>query len=224
MNKFIEEHGLITIIRNIELVQIPNVVNALYDGGARVVEVAFNPSDPNTIEKTTAIIRRINEVMGDKLMVGAGTVISEEFLNAAFDAKEKFIFSPNTDIEIIKKTKEWGMISIPGALTPSEIMKAYNAGADLIKLFPITKNEIDYVINVTRPLSHIPFICVGGTNIDTIELFIKAGAKGVGTGISILKPELIDTNNYSEIAKLTKQHLEKIAEARKGDNQWRWHG
>ena len=98
-------------------------------------------------------------------------------------------------------------------------MNAYNAGADLIKLFPITKNEIDYVINVTRPLSHIPFICVGGTNIDTIELFIKAGAKGVGTGISILKPELIDTNNYSEIAKLTKQHLEKIAEARKGDNQ-----
>ena len=91
MNKFIEEHGLITIIRNIELVQIPNVVNALYDGGARVVEVAFNPSDPNTIEKTTAIIRRINEVMGDKLMVGAGTVISEEFLNAAFEAKAKFI-------------------------------------------------------------------------------------------------------------------------------------
>lgn len=216
MNKFIEEHGLITIIRNVDLEQIPDVVKALYDGGARIVEVAFNPSDPDTIEKTTATITKIYEVMGDKMMVGAGTVISNDFLNAAFEANAKFIFSPNTDIEIIKRTKELGMISIPGALTPSEMMNAYNAGADLIKLFPITKNEIDYVINITRPLSHIPFICVGGTNIDTIELFIKAGAKGVGTGISILKPELLETNNYVEITVLTKQHLEKISEARKG--------
>lgn len=217
MNKFIVEHGLITIIRGVQLEQIPDVTKALYDGGARVIEVAFNPSDPNTIEKTTAIIEKIYETVDEKIMVGAGTVVSNEFVHAAYNAGAKFIFSPNTDIEIVKETKKLGMISIPGAVTPSEIMNAYNAGADLIKLFPITKNEIDYVINITRPLSHIPFICVGGTNLDTIELFIKAGAKGVGTGVSILKPELLSTNNYSEITALTKQHLEKIADARKGE-------
>ena len=202
MNKFIEQHGLIVILRGIDIEKIPEVSKALYKGGARVVEVAFNPSDPDTIKKTTVIIKKIYETMGDKLMVGAGTVISKKFL-------------PHTDVEIIKKTKKLGLVSIPGALTPSEVMTAYNAGADLIKLFPITKDDIDYVIGITRPLSHIPFICVGGTNPDTIEFFIQSGAKGVGTGISILKQELIDNDNYDEITRLTKLHLEKIEQARK---------
>lgn len=210
MNKFIENHGLIVIMRGVDIEKVPQIANALYEGGARVVEVAFNPSDSDTINKTTAIIKKIYETCGDKLMVGAGTVISTEYVEAAYKAGAKFIFSPNTDVEVIKKTKELGLISIPGALTPSEVMTAYNSGADLIKLFPITKDDIDYVIGITRPLSHIPFICVGGTNLDTIELFMKAGAKGVGTGISILKQDLIDNDNYQEITSLTKQHLEKI--------------
>ena len=214
MNNYIAKHGLIVIFRGVELEKIPAVSKALYEGGARVVEVEFNPSDPDTIEKTTAIINKIHETMKDKLMVGAGTVVSEAFLDAAYKAGAKFIFSPNTDVNVIKKTKELGLVSIPGALTPSEIMSAYNAGADLIKLFPITKDEIGYVKNITRPLSHVPFICVGGTNTDTIQLFIEAGAVGVGTGISILKPELIENGDYTEITRLTKQHLDEINKAR----------
>ncbi|MBE7092920.1 MAG: bifunctional 4-hydroxy-2-oxoglutarate aldolase/2-dehydro-3-deoxy-phosphogluconate aldolase [Clostridiales bacterium] len=214
MSNFIIEHGLIVIFRGVELEKIPAVAQALYDGGARIVEVAFNPSDKDTVAKTTAIIKKIYETMGDKLMVGAGTVISTEFVDAAAQAGAKFIFSPNTDTEVIKRTKELGLVSIPGAFTPSEVMTAYNTGADIIKMFPITKDDIGYLINITRPLSHVPFICVGGTNPDTIEDFIKAGAKGVGTGISILKPELINNDDYAEITNLTKLHLDKIKEAR----------
>ena len=214
MNKFIEDHGLIVIFRGVGIDKIEDTVKAVYDGGARVVEVAFNPSDPDTVSKTTAIIKKIREVLGDKIMVGAGTVISTEFVNAAYEAGAKFIFSPNTDVEVIKLTKKLGLVSIPGSLTPSEMMTAYQAGADLIKLFPITKNDVDYVVGITRPLSHIPFLCVGGTNLDTIECFIKAGAKGVGTGISILKPELIQSGDFKEITRLTQLHLEKIKQAR----------
>lgn len=214
MNNIIKEHGLIVIFRGIELEKIPYVAKALYEGGARVVEVAFNPSEPDTIEKTTAIIKKNYETMGDKLLVGAGTVVGEEFAVAAYKAGAKFIFSPNVDTEIIKLTKKLGLISIPGAYTPSEIMTAYNAGADIIKLFPITVNDIPYVVNITRPLSHIPFICVGGTNENTIKDFIKVGAIGVGTGISILKPELIEKEDYKEITRLTKIHLEEIRKAR----------
>ena len=214
MNKFIEDHGLIVIFRGVDIDKIEDTVKAVYDGGARVVEVAFNPSDPDTINKTTAIIKKIREVLGEKIMVGAGTVISTEFVNAAYEAGAKFIFSPNTDVEVIKLTKKLGLVSIPGSLTPSEMMTAYQAGADLIKLFPITKNDLDYVVGITRPLSHIPFLCVGGTNLDTIECFIKAGAKGVGTGISILKPELIQSGDFKEITRLTQLHLEKIKQAR----------
>ena len=215
MNNLILNHGLIVILRGIELEKIPAVCNALYDGDARIVEVAFNPSDDDTINKTTAIIKRIYETMGNKLMVGAGTVISKEFADAAYNAGAKFIFSPNTDVEVIKHTKKLGLVSIPGAFTPSEVMTAYNAGADIIKMFPITKDDIGYLVNIMRPLSHITFICVGGTNPDTIEAFIKAGANGVGTGISILKPELIVNDDYAEITRLTRIHLEKIKDARK---------
>ena len=214
MSNFIVEHGLIVIFRGVDIEKIPSTAKALYDGGARIVEVAFNPSDENTIANTTAIIEKIYETMGDKLMVGAGTVIKKEFVDAAYKAGAKFIFSPNTDTKIIKYTKKLGLISISGAFTHSEVMDAYNAGADLIKIFPITKDDIGYLVNITRPLSHIPFICVGGTNPDTIECFMKAGAKGVGTGISILKPELLKTENYAEITRLTKLHLDKIAEVR----------
>ncbi|MBQ4153942.1 MAG: bifunctional 4-hydroxy-2-oxoglutarate aldolase/2-dehydro-3-deoxy-phosphogluconate aldolase [Clostridia bacterium] len=216
MSNIIEDHGLIVIFRGVALDKIPAVTKALIKGGAKVVEVAFNPSDPNTIKNTTDIIKKVIETAGDKLMVGAGTVISKEYVEAAYKAGAKFIFSPNTDTEIILYTKAFGLISIPGAFTPSEVMTAYKAGADIIKMFPITVDDIGYLVNITRPLSHIPFICVGGTNPDTIEAFIKAGAKGVGTGISILKPELIENGDYEEITRLTKLHIEKINKARGG--------
>ncbi|MBQ4155475.1 MAG: bifunctional 4-hydroxy-2-oxoglutarate aldolase/2-dehydro-3-deoxy-phosphogluconate aldolase [Clostridia bacterium] len=214
MKKIIEDSGLIVIFRGVDKVKAPKIANALYNAGVKVVEIAFNPSDENTIETTTGIIKAIIDEMGEKLVVGAGTVISTEFVQAAYEAGAKFIFSPNTDVEVIKKTKELGLTSIPGSLTPSEMMTAYNAGADLIKLFPITKDDVDYVKGIARPLSHIPYICVGGTNLDTIECFIKAGAKGVATGISILKPELIENEDYAEMGRLAKLHLEKIKEAR----------
>ncbi len=214
MNNLIKEHGLIVIFRGVPLHKMEACARALYDGGARVIEIAFNPSHKDTIAHTTALIRRVVETMGNKLMVGAGTVISPQYAVAACKAGAQFLFSPNTNVEVIKLTKQLGLVSVPGAFTPSEVMDAYDAGADLIKLFPITKNDIDYVVGITRPLSHIPFICVGGVNEDTIGPFIKAGAVGVGTGISILKPELIETEDYQEITRLTKLHLEKINEAK----------
>ena len=216
MNKadIIEKEGLIVIFRGVPLNKIERTVNALYDGGVRIIEIAFNPSDKNTIGTTCGLIKEARRVMGDKMMIGAGTVICEEYVVAAYNAGVDFIFSPDTDVDVIKLTKKLGLISIPGALTPSECKTAYKNGADIIKLFPATEDTVDYIINITRPLSHIPFICVGGTDINTVSSFIKAGAKGVGTGISILKPELIESDNYAEITNLAKRHIAKIKEAR----------
>lgn len=212
--KIIEKEGLIVIFRGVPLEKIEKTVKALYDGGVRIIEIAFNPSDSDTVNKTTALIKEARRVMGDKILIGAGTVVKEEFVVAAHDAGVDFIFSPDTDVDIIKLTKKLGLVSIPGALTPTECKTAYKNGADIIKLFPASINDIDYIKGITRPLSHIPFICVGGTNENTIEAFIKAGAKGVGTGISILKPELIEKEDYAEISRLAKVHLEKIKSAR----------
>lgn len=216
MNKahVIEKEGLIVIFRGVELCKMEKTLNALYDGGVRIIEIAFNPSDSETLTKTTDLIKEARSVMGEKMLIGAGTVICEEYVVAAYEAGVDFIFSPDTDFDVIRLTKKLGMVSIPGALTPTECKTAYKNGADIIKLFPATINDIDYITGITRPLSHIPFICVGGTNENTIEAFIKAGAKGVGTGISILKPELIEKGDYAEITRLAKLHIDKIKSSR----------
>ncbi len=212
--EIIEQEGLIVIFRGVEFGKMENTLKALYEGGVRIIEIAFNPSDSQTIQKTYALIKEARRVMGDKMLIGAGTVICEEYVVAAYEAGSDFIFSPDTDLDVIRLTKKLGMVSIPGALTPTECKTAYQNGADIIKLFPATINDIDYITGITRPLSHIPFICVGGTNENTIEAFIKAGAKAVGTGISILKPELVENGNYAEITALAKLHIDKIKEAR----------
>ena len=117
--------------------------------------------------------------------------------------------------DIIRLTKKLGLISIPGALTPTEAMTAYRAGADIVKLFPITKDDLGYLVNITRPLSHIPFLCTGGVNPDTVGSFFTAGACAVGTGISILKPDLIAAKNYEAITRLAAIHVEKVQAAKK---------
>ncbi len=204
----IEKEKLIVIFRGVKKEQMPELLPALYRGGIRIIEIAFNHSDPNTAEKTCELIKCAKEIMGDKMFVGAGTVINEGLVAKAYEAGAQFIFSPNVKKEVIKLTKQLGMLSIPGAYTPTECVDAYDAGADVIKLFPITEKDVGYVVNITRPLSHIPFICVGGVDAQKIPLYMNAGAIGVGTGISILKPELLETENWDEIEKLAREHID----------------
>lgn len=213
--EYIKEQGLIVIFRGVDNALIPDLVRAIYEGGARIVETTFDPSDPDTVENTAEVIRTIYKTMGDKMLVGAGTVIDETYAVAAKEAGAKFLLSPDTNPDIIRLTKKLGLISIPGALTPTEAMTAYRAGADIVKLFPITKDDIGYLVNITRPLSHIPFLCTGGVNPDTIGSFFTAGACAVGTGISILKPDLIAAKNYEEITRLAAIHVEKVQAAKK---------
>lgn len=212
MNKRIDEQKLIIILRGIAKEKIPKIVKALYDGGARIIEVTFDQKDENTLADTAEKIRLMKSV-GEDLLVGAGTVLTVPQVEAARAAGAEFIISPNTDVSVIKRTKELGMLSIPGAFTPTEIMTAYNAGADYVKLFPITKEDIGYLKNITAPISHVPLICTGGVNPDTVELFLNNGAVALGTGASILKKELIESENYAEITRLTKLHFDKIKEA-----------
>ncbi len=211
----IEQEKLIVILRGVKKEQLPQLLPALYDGGVRLIEIAFNHSDPNTVDTTCALIREAKRVMGDRMYVGAGTVLNAWLVAKAHEAGAQFIFSPNTKKEVIQLTKQLGMLSIPGAYTPTECVDAYDAGADAVKLFPITKDDVGYVKNITRPLSHIPFLCVGGVSPETIPLYLEAGAVGVGTGISILKPELLEAEDYAAIRELAARHVAACAAQRK---------
>lgn len=200
MLDIIKKHRFIAILRNVLLEKAEKTVKALYDGGIRIFEVTFNPSKSDTIETVTKTFDLIKK-LGDDVSLCAGTVVCEDFVRAAKEAGVGCIVSPNSDEKIIKLTKELGMISIPGAFTPTEIMNAYNRGADIVKIFPILPDNIAYLKNVISPLSHIPFITTGGVRLDTAKDLLDCGAVALAAGATVITPDCLANDDYEGIKK-----------------------
>jgi 2-dehydro-3-deoxyphosphogluconate aldolase / (4S)-4-hydroxy-2-oxoglutarate aldolase len=212
-NKVLEkilEGKIIAIVRGISSSKIVGLVQAMLDGGISCVEVTFDQSSEEKAEDTLVSISKIKEYFGDKIMVGAGTVLTKEQLHRAVAAGAEYIISPNVDIEVIKETKRLGKISIPGALTPSEAVSAYNAGADIVKLFPAGIFGASYIKAVKAPLNHIPFAAVGGVSPANIAEFMKAGAVGVGVGGNLVSHKLVNEGRFDEITAIAKEYTDAI--------------
>lgn len=205
----IYENKIIAIIRGIGSDRIIDVVSALLEGGIKLLEVTFNQDEMKALD-TLKCLGLIKREYGNRVCLGVGTVIRTEQVKMAVDAGAEYIVSPNTDISVIHKTKELGKVSIPGAFTPSEMVTAFNAGADIIKLFPAGILGVDYIKALLAPLGHIPVIAVGGVNLDNVDQFIKAGAKGVGIGGNLVDIEAIYSGNYSKITQLAQAYVRKL--------------
>ncbi|MBE6601690.1 MAG: bifunctional 4-hydroxy-2-oxoglutarate aldolase/2-dehydro-3-deoxy-phosphogluconate aldolase [Ruminococcaceae bacterium] len=216
--EFIKTYKFIGILRHISPAVAADTVRAMYEGGVRIFEVTFNPSLASTVADTQAIIRTVKELYGDSVSVGAGTVISEDFARAAHEAGAEFIVSPCTKESVIAYTKANGMLAIPGAYTPTEILHAYEMGADIVKIFPVAPHEIGYLKNVMSPLSHIPFIPTGGINPDTVDAFLNTGAVAVAAGATIVTKELAEGGCFEKITENARLHTE-IARRHTVDNQ-----
>ncbi len=204
------EHKIVAIIRGIGPDRMADTVEALLEGGIKLLEVTFNQESEETIEETLQSLTLIKKQYGDQVCLGAGTVVTEDQVVKAVDAGAEYIISPHTDPGVIKKTKELGKISIPGAFTPSEMVTAYNAGADIIKLFPAGILGTGYIKALLAPLSHIPVVAVGGVNADNIDQFIKAGAKGVGVGGNMADKKAIYQGDYGKIIQAAKTYVKKL--------------
>ena len=200
MLDIIKKHRFIAILRNVPLEKAEKTVRALYDGGIRIFEVTFTPSKSDTIETVTKTFDLIKK-LGNDVSLCAGTVVCEDFVRAAKESGAGCIVSPHSDEKIIKLTKELGMISIPGAFTPTEIMNAYNWGADIVKIFPILPDNIAYLKNVISPLSHIPFITTGGVRLDTAKAFLDCGAVALAAGATVITPNCLANDDYEGIKK-----------------------
>ena len=135
------------------------------------------------------------------IIPGAGTVLSPDQVRAAYEAGAKYIVSPNTDPAVIAETKRLGLISIPGALTPSEIMAAHNAGADLVKLFPTAVMGLKYFKDLRAPLSHIGLVVTAGITPDNLGDYLKAGAFAAGISSPLCDKELISAGDFAEITR-----------------------
>ena len=142
---FIEKYKIICICRKIYGEELLALAHALRKGGIRMMEVTFDQADPECIKKTTEAIAMLHAEFGEEMKIGAGTVLSVAQVDAAKAAGAEYIISPNTSLPVIHRTKELGLVSIPGAMTPTEIISAHEEGADFVKLFPTVRLGTAYL-------------------------------------------------------------------------------
>lgn len=205
----IEENKLIAILRGIPKDKLLKTAKALYDGGVRLLEITYNFKSI-TDEETAQSIKELCDYFNGKMFIGAGTVLTKKQVLLTQKAGGKLIISPNADKKIIKLTNKCGLVSMPGALTPSEICDAHNWGADFVKLFPITNLGTDYVKAVKAPLNNIKLLAVGGIDENNIPDYLKVGVSGFGVGSNIVKSDLIENNDYIGISKLAENYVKVI--------------
>ena len=203
----IETHKIIAIIRGVKNELLFPLADVLYESGIKLVEVTINQSGEisDTLKAVCGLTERFNGKMG----IGAGTVMTAAQAEAVIDAGAKYIISPNTSREVIERTKELGIVSIPGAFTPTEIAAAYSYGADYVKIFPVNAVGPEYIKAVKAPLSHIPLLAVGGIDADNITDYLDAGARGVGAGSALTN---VNTPK-DELYKIARNMVGKIAMA-----------
>ncbi|WP_338400249.1 bifunctional 4-hydroxy-2-oxoglutarate aldolase/2-dehydro-3-deoxy-phosphogluconate aldolase [Mammaliicoccus sciuri] len=187
-----KETKLIAILRNANPNDILPIVEALYKAGIRAIEVTMN--SPKALES----IELISNEMKGKVVVGAGTVLDAESARLAILSGATFILSPTVDKDTIRMSKKYGTVSIPGAMTPTEILEAYEYGGDIIKVFPTTSLGPEYIKDLQGPLPHIPLLPTGGVSIDNVTDFIEAGAVGVGLGSALVNTKVETNKAYFE--------------------------
>lgn len=180
------EHKIVAIVRGAQPDDVLKIADALFSGGIRILEITMNSP------KAIAVIEKVAEKLGERMVIGAGTVLDSSTARTAILAGAKFILSPTLDIETIKTARRYGAVSIPGAFTPTEILKAYSSGADIVKVFPAS--DPAYIKNIRGPLPQIPIMPTGGVNLENIKEFQKAGAVAFGIGSSLVdtKSEIND--------------------------------
>jgi len=207
--KAIDETKIIAIARGVQSEDAVALAEALYTGGIRLIEFTFYMKDPECTN-TDKCIEAVAKAMKGKMYVGCGTASYPYLVDRAYKAGANFIISADVNVEVIKRTKELGLISIPGALTGTEAMTAVAAGADYVKLFPIGNLGADYAKALCGPFGHIKYLAVGGVNPGNIADFLKNGCVGAGIGGALVSLESIKNKEFDKITAVAQECMEAI--------------
>lgn len=186
--EWILEKKIIAILRGVLPSNMLDVVQALHEGGVTVLEITLNSQD------AISQIRKITEQYSGTMLIGAGTVLDMEGARAAKDAGAKFLISPGLDEKVVQFARDNNLVSIPGAYTPTEILRAHRAGADIVKIFPVS--DPAYLKSVSAPLGHIKMMPTGGINTQNIHEFARAGAVAFGIGSALVSKHFIMDDDY----------------------------
>jgi len=205
----IREIGLVPIVRAPSAEDALKAAEAIIEGGIGIAEITM------TVPHAIRVMERVAERYGDKALLGAGTILDPETCRAALLAGAQFIVTPSLDVRVIEVAKRYSKAIVPGALTPTEVVTAWQAGADLVKIFPCGPvGGPKYIRALKGPFPHIDFVPTGGVNLETTPEFIKAGATAVAVG-----GELVDSNALKEgrldvIAANARKYLDAVRAAR----------
>ena len=204
----IEETGLVAVVRGADPDGVVRVVDALVEGGVRAVELTADT--PGAME----MLRDVASTLDDDVSLGVGTVLDAETARHALLAGAEFVVTPSFDHEVVTVANRYGAPVAPGVFTPTEAVRAYEAGADLVKLFPASTGGPDHLSAVRGPLGHIPFVPTGGVELDNVGAYIEAGAVAVGVGGSLVDSEAVAAGDYDALADRARAFRSAIDEAR----------
>lgn len=211
--EFIEKNKVIAICRGTYGEDLINLVSALKEGGVKLVEVTFDQGDAECLTKTAEAISLLVKEFGEEVRIGAGTVLSIQQVQAAYQAGAEYIISPNTNPEVIKQTKELKLISIPGAFSPSEIISAHEAGADFVKLFPVRALGMGYVKDILGPINHIKLIATAGVTPENLPDYLELGFSGAGISGYLTDKHLIKTSDFNTIKEHAREMMAIVNQA-----------
>ena len=206
---FITDIGIVPVVRTPSAESAIKSIEAIYRGGVRAAEVTM------TVPGAIRALEKLADQFGDKIMLGAGTVLDPETARACMLAGAQFFVTPTLKLSTIEMAKRYSKVICPGALTPTEVLTAWEAGADVVKVFPANAmGGPKYIKALKGPLPHILMVPTGGVNLETAGEFLKAGASAVAVGGELVDPRLIKEGKYDEMEARAKQYLQVIARAR----------
>lgn len=192
--------GVVAVVRHTDPGPLVEVVRALADGGVTVAEVTFTV--PNAVD----VIREAKRQLGDRVLLGAGTVLDPETARAAFLAGAEFIVAPSLNLDVVRMCRRYDKLVMPGAFTPTEVVTAWEAGADIIKVFPADVVGPAFFKALKGPLPQVKLMPTGGVDLTTAAEFLKAGAVCLGVGGQLVEPKAIAAGDFARITALAREY------------------
>ena len=201
--------GIVAVVRSPDSQQLVETARALADGGVNVVEITM------TVPDALDVVRQVRKALGDRLLLGAGTVLDVETCRAALLAGAEYIVAPTLNLDVIRQCRRYNKLVMPGAFTPTEILAAWEAGADIVKVFPADVVGPAFFKAMCGPLPQIRLMPTGGVDLTTAAAFLKAGACCLGVGGQLVEPRAVAEGNFNRIGDLARQYVAIVQQTRK---------
>jgi 2-dehydro-3-deoxyphosphogluconate aldolase/(4S)-4-hydroxy-2-oxoglutarate aldolase len=199
---------IVAVIRAESPDLLVDVAEALVAGGVEVMEVTF------TVPRAVQVLEQVAGKLGNRILLGAGTVLDPETARAAILAGAEFIVSPTVNTQVIEMCRRYSKLAMPGALTPTEVVTAWQAGADIVKIFPSELTGPRYLKLLHAPLPQVRLMPTGGVNVDTAGEYLQAGACALGVGGALVDSKLVEAGDLKEIERRAKQLVEAVQKHR----------